>query len=119
MSLMFRSKLKIREKALIKAINEYLGLRENLKTIAWYTRLNSGLMWGLSYKGKGRAVRLARKGSPDFVGCRSDGRFFAIEAKGSDGRLTIEQSIVLNQIQAAGGIAVVAHSIEEAARALS
>jgi len=52
-------------------------------------------------------------GIPDIVGCHA-GRFFAIEVKTPTGRLTAIQALTLSRIAAAGGLAGVATSVEEA-----
>ena len=82
------------------AIKEYLnGLQPKL----WYWMpVNSG--FGI-------------KGIPDFVGCYQ-GRFFAIEAKRGGGKPRSRQDLVMNLIRAAGGIVVVAETVEQVKAAL-
>jgi hypothetical protein len=52
-------------------------------------------------------------GIPDIVGCL-DGRFFAIEVKVPGNRPTRLQELTLSRIAAAGGLAGVATSVEDA-----
>lgn len=52
-------------------------------------------------------------GLPDITGCLSDGRGFWIEVKTEKGRLSDNQVRFISNIQAAGGIAFVAKSIED------
>jgi VRR-NUC domain len=56
---------------------------------------------------------LGRVGVPDFVGCLN-GRFFAIEAKADNGRVTRIQQRCLDAIAAAGGTALVVQGVEAA-----
>ena len=54
-------------------------------------------------------------GSPDLIGFRrSDGLFVAIEVKIPGKHATPAQKNFIQQVQAAGGLAGVAHSVEEA-----
>lgn len=48
----------------------------------------------------------SRKGIPDFIAC-CRGKFIAIEAKSSKGKLTKLQELELGKISAAGGLAFV------------
>lgn len=57
-------------------------------------------------------------GSADLVGLGPGGRFFAIECKTADGRLTDEQARWLRLVRNAGGFAAVARSSDEAMAAL-
>jgi hypothetical protein len=57
------------------------------------------------------------KGSSDLIGwTQQDGKaiFTAVETKGKRGRLTQDQENFLYQVEAAGGIAIVARSVDEA-----
>jgi hypothetical protein len=60
-------------------------------------------------------------GSSDLIGwTQQDGKaiFTAVETKGKRGRLTQDQENFLYQVEAAGGIAIVAKTVEEALRGL-
>ncbi len=51
-------------------------------------------------------------GIPDIVGC-INGRFVAFEVKVSGGKTTKLQNYTIGEIQRAGGVAGVVHSVEE------
>jgi hypothetical protein len=53
-------------------------------------------------------------GSSDLIGIRSDGRFLSVEVKAGRRKTTTEQAAWLSMIREMGGIAGVAHSVEEA-----
>jgi predicted RecB family endonuclease len=55
-------------------------------------------------------------GAPDIIGCWQ-GRFFAVETK-IDTKVTTRQAYVHGKIRDAGGVVVVAHSVEEAVAGL-
>jgi hypothetical protein len=53
------------------------------------------------------------RGVSDIIGCLKDGRFLAIEVKRPGGRPTPEQTQFIDMINQNGGLAFVAHSVEE------
>src|SRR5690348_9795815 len=53
------------------------------------------------------------RGVSDIIGCLPDGRFLAIEVKRPGGKPTPEQQQFIDTINQAGGLAFVAHSVEE------
>jgi hypothetical protein len=53
-------------------------------------------------------------GSADLIGIRRDGRFLSVEVKTGKARLTADQRAWAEMILRFGGIAGVAHSVEEA-----
>lgn len=53
-------------------------------------------------------------GSSDIVGIAPDGRFLAVEVKTPKGRATKEQIRFIEAVQASGGIAGIARSVEDA-----
>lgn len=57
------------------------------------------------------------RGSSDLIGIHR-GRFVAIEVKSATGRATREQIAFLGMVRALGGIAVLARSVDDVARAL-
>lgn len=66
-----------------------------------------------------RSVTGAPEGTSDLIGCRrSDGRFVALEVKTPAGRLREEQERFLDAVRAAGGIAGMVRSAEEAIHVL-
>lgn len=52
-------------------------------------------------------------GSSDLVGWTRDGRFLAIEVKTARGRLTAEQAHFLDAVNAAGGVGILARSVND------
>lgn len=58
------------------------------------------------------------KGSSDCIGWTSDGRFAAIEAKTSTGRLRPDQVAFIDAVNRSGGVAGFARSSEDALRVL-
>lgn len=101
------------EMSIVNAIREYL---EMVGCIA--VRINAG---AIVVPGEGKSRRLYRgapAGTSDILGCLPGGRFFALEAKRPGMKPTNKQKAFLESVRAAGGIAGVACSIEEAARLL-
>ena len=116
-------KLKVPESSVIKAVAEYLGVLENLGKIVWWTRVSTGLMRIPGQKkgawaGAERFMKLARTGTPDFVGCLPGGFLLAIECKSSSGKTTLEQGITLTKIERAGGTICIARGAEDVQSAL-
>lgn len=112
-------KLKVPEKAVIKALKQYLEILEKQDRIAWWARTQSGMV---SVKTKedafGGFMRLGRVGTPDFVFCSSKGRFCALEAKSSVGKLSPEQVMTEFRIRRFGGIWITARSVQDLEDAL-
>jgi hypothetical protein len=54
------------------------------------------------------------KGGSDIIGIAPDGRFLAVEVKTTTGRIRPEQQLFIDAVIAAGGVAGVARSVEEA-----
>jgi len=65
-----------------------------------------------------RFIRFGAVGSSDILGIMSDGRFLAIEVKSAKGRLTKYQKAFLDGIRDAGGVALVARSVDDVAMGL-
>ena len=87
------------EKDIVAAILRLLKKRP--RCFAWKTH---GGMYGTA-------------GIPDIIAC-VDGRFYAFEVKQPGGRLTRLQAATLDKIRAAGGVAAMVTSVEEAGRVL-
>lgn len=61
--------------------------------------------------GKWRPYPNARRGVADILGFRrTDGRFLGVEVKAGTDRPRPEQTVFLNELQAAGGLAFIAYS---------
>jgi len=54
------------------------------------------------------------KGGSDIIGIAPDGRFLAVEVKTETGRVRPEQTVFLDVVRKAGGIAGIARSVDEA-----
>lgn len=85
----------MKENEIIKQIKDYL------KTV------------GGCFHWKEHGGQFGTAGIPDIIACVG-GRFVAFEVKAERGKLTVLQAVTLRQIQAAGGIAEVVRSADEA-----
>lgn len=81
--------------------------------VAWANRANSG-----AAKVGGRFIRFGWPGCPDVLGQLRDGRFLGVEVKAAKGRLRSEQSLFLERIIDAGGVAFVARDCRDVHSAL-
>ena len=98
-------KYKKEEQKLVKACIDYLRYKGFL-----VLRNNSGRIF-INNNGKIRAVRSGMAGSADIIACSPDGRFFAIECKSKNGRLTESQKEFLQKVSDLGGVALVVRNI--------
>lgn len=100
-----------REQGLMNAIVDYLRLRGCVAI-----RINSG---AIPVEGEGgrRLIRLADKGTSDILCCYR-GLFVAIETKIGSNTPTPAQEAFLADVRRAGGVAIVAYSIEDVERGL-
>lgn len=71
-----------------------------------------------AYYFKHFGCKFSKAGVPDIIACLN-GRFIGIEVKRKDGRLSDLQKIHLDQIKNAGGIGIVARSVEEVENCLN
>lgn len=76
--------------------------------VAWVERMNSG-----AARIGGRFVRFGWTGCPDVLGQLHDGRLLGVEVKGEKGRLRPEQTVFLERIRAAGGVAFMARDCRD------
>lgn len=104
------------EAALTYEIRLALGIEPDL--VLW--RNSTGVARHPDTRGHVRAQRFGLAvGSADLVGILGpSGRFFALEVKTPDGRLTSEQSAWLALVRKRGGFAAVVRSRDEALAAL-
>lgn len=65
-----------------------------------------------------KVIQANRSGIPDIVGCTTTGFFFAIEVKFGNNKASELQKYNLREIQARGGIAVLAYSLDDVKQAL-
>jgi hypothetical protein len=101
------------EKAVLKECLEYLQLRD-----IYAYRQNTGAAEYTDKTGKKRMVKYGKPGASDIVGVMPGGRFIAVECKAPTGRLSELQEEFLKDIERMGGLAVVAKSAEDIARAI-
>jgi len=98
---------------------EAAALVEVLKTlrahslVAWCERMNSG-----AAKVGGRFIRFGWMGCPDVLGQLKDGPLLGVEVKAEKGRLRPEQSVFLERIRTAGGVAFMARDCKDVLREL-
>lgn len=81
--------------------------------VAWCERMNSGAV-----RMGARFVRFGWPGCPDVLGQLKDGRLLGVEVKAPKGRLRPAQSVFLERIRCAGGVAFVAHDCRDVLREL-
>ena len=79
--------------------------------VAWCERMNSG-----AANIGGRFVRFGWTGCPDVLGQLKDGRLLGVEVKAEKGRLRPEQTIFLERIRVAGGVAFMARDCRDVLR---
>ena len=106
-------KSKSNETALVRSAVEWLNI---VGVFAW--RVNTGAAQYQDRHGKKRFVRFGAPGVSDIIGIMPDGRFLAAEAKVGDNTPTAAQRHFLDMVNAAGGLGVVFHSIDELAEAI-
>lgn len=96
------------------ALVEVLKALSAHPAVAWCERMNSGAV-----RIGGRFVRFGWKGCPDVLGQLKDGRLIGVEVKGQKGKLRPEQTIFLERIRHAGGVAFVARDCRDVFRGLA
>ncbi|MDP2785003.1 MAG: VRR-NUC domain-containing protein [Sulfurimicrobium sp.] len=96
------------------ALVEVLKALENHNAVAWVRRMNSGAV-----KIGSRFIRFGWPGCPDLMGQLKDGRLIGVEVKGPKGKLRPEQTIFLERIRSAGGVAFMARDCRDVMVALS
>lgn len=92
------------------------------RRVAWARRFNTGATRIESRDAKGRParrfIRFAFPGCADILGQLASGHFLAVEVKRPSTGPTDEQAAFLAQVNAAGGLALIAHSIDDVQAAL-
>ena len=103
-------RLVVPESAVLSQCMAYLHVR---RIFCW--RNNTGA----AKTEDGRYVRFGLPGASDIIGIMPDGRFLAVECKRSvGGRLSPQQKVFLERIKEAGGVAVVAASLDDLREAI-
>ena len=96
------------------ALVEVIKALKTHPAVVWCERMNSG-----AAKVGNRFIRFGFTGCPDVLGQLRDGRLLGVEVKSQTGRLRPEQSIFLERIRGAGGVAFVARNCRDVFRELS
>jgi hypothetical protein len=91
------------------------------KQILDYLRFRGIFCWknntaGIYVKARNTYIPSHAPGVSDILGVLKGGCFLAIEVKAEKGRVSPHQQLFLDSINQAGGLAFVAHSIEEVQR---
>lgn len=90
------------------------------RRVAWFMRLNSGAVqdgdrYTVFYRLYMRGEPGRTKGASDYLGQLTDGRLFLLECKRPGVRKgTIEQEMLIGACRAAGGVAGIVQSVEDA-----
>ena len=95
------------------ALREVLQALSAHSAVAWCERMNSGAV-----KIGSRFVRFGWKGCPDVLGQLKDGRLLGVEVKSAKGKLRPEQTLFLDRIRCAGGVAFMARDCRDVLREL-
>src|SRR3990167_3953746 len=105
---MKKPKLKILEKDIQKSILEWLSWQQ---IFAW--RNNSGRLLITDKKYGKRMINVGIKGSPDIIAILKGGIFLGIECKSPKMQLTDDQLLFASRLRKAGGIYILARSIDD------
>ena len=81
--------------------------------VAWCERMNSG-----AARMGARFVRFGWPGCPDVLGQLKDGQLLGVEVKGPTGKLRPAQTVFLDRVRAAGGVAFMARDLRDVLREL-
>ena len=99
------------EKEIQKAILQFLKIHPKVQ---WVARFNSG-----TFMDGDRYIRSnSQDGMSDILGMLKGGRLFAIECKTAIGKVQDNQQVFLDLINAGGGLAFVARSVDDVMLAL-
>ncbi len=94
------------------------------RTILEYLRWRGIFCWknntaGIYVKARNTYIPSHAPGVSDILGVLPGGRFMAIEVKAPKGKVSPHQQQFIDSINQAGGVAFVAHSVEEVERHLN
>jgi len=107
------------EQAIQAAVLRYLAID---RRIAWAQRFNTGAIRIERRDAQGRPthrfVRFAFPGCSDILGQLASGHFLAVEVNRPSTKPTPEQAAFLAQVNTAGGLGLIARSVEDVQAAL-
>jgi hypothetical protein len=108
-----------REPSEAEILRAIMQLLKRHPRVAQCWRINSGTFAERNRDGSTRYIRAnTAKGMSDIMGVLRDGRTLAIEVKSRTGRMRPGQEEFLASIRAAGGVAGVCRSVDDAVRLL-
>ncbi len=96
------------------ALVEVLKALRAHPAVVWCERMNSG-----AARVGNRFIRFGFTGCPDVLGQLTDGRFLGVEVKSPTGKLRPEQSLFLERVRGAGGVAFMARDLRDVLRELN
>ncbi len=96
------------------ALVEVLKALRAHPAVVWCERMNSG-----AARVGNRFIRFGFAGCPDVLGQLTDGRFLGVEVKSPTGKLRPEQSLFLERVRGAGGVAFMARDLRDVLRELN
>ena len=109
----------VRQPSEAEILRAILQLLRRHPKVALCWRQNSGTFQERNRDGTTRYIRAnTQRGMSDIMGALMDGRTLAIEVKSRTGRMRPGQEEFLQQIRAAGGVAGVCRSVEDALKLL-
>lgn len=95
------------------ALVEVLMALKAHPAVVWFERMNVG-----AAKIGNRFIRFGFTGCPDVLGQLRDGRLLGVEVKRPTGKLRPEQSVFLDRVRGAWGVAFLARYCRDVVRAL-
>ena len=90
------------------ALSEVLKALRAHPAVVWCERMNSG-----GAKIGNRFIWFGFTGCPDVLGQLRDGRLLGVEVKSPTGKLSTQQSVFIERINSAGGVAFVARNCND------
>jgi len=110
-----RSSYAMSETSLNRALLQYLRYHPKVADV-W--RNNTGGAHLPGRGGKQQFVKFSRPGISDILGFLKDGRFLAVEGKVGRNKPTPAQEEFIRRVRAAGGVGIIAYSVDDVERGL-
>lgn len=98
------------ERDIQAAILQYLA---KCHKVAWAHRMNVGAVKQHNKDGSARWIKFGFRGMPDIMGQLTDGRLLAIEVKKKGGKVSPEQAVFIQAVEAANGVGLIAYSVDD------